>query len=158
SAIFDDALIYKKWIEDELVVCSKAPLGESIDREVISHCQLLCRKEQSPTRQLITGFFQEDTLSYQHFDSLMEVDNATSAIQGIKWSKPDREHPTVAIVSQLAIEDEIKRKELYLARIDGAPMLRNFYIIFDKKKKGDEKLEKIINFLTTLQHTTEQSN
>lgn len=150
SPIFDDALIYKKWIEDELVVCSKTSLGKSIDKEMIGHCQLLCRKEQSPTRQLITNFFKEHGLSYHHFDSLMEVDNSTSAIQGIKWSKPDRKHPTVAIVSHLAIEDELERKELYLSRIEGTPIHRNFYIIY-KKSNNTKKIEEIINYLTTLQ-------
>lgn len=158
SAIFDDTLVYKKWIKDELVVCSKASLGESIDKEMIIHCQLLCRKEQSPTRQLITGFLKEHELSYQDFDSLMEVDNTTSAIQSIKWSKPNKEHPTVTIVSRLAIEDEIERKELYLSRIEGVPIVRNFYIIYDKKRDDSEKLEAIINYLITQQTTTERSS
>ena len=150
SAIFDDALMYTKWIEDELVVCSKTSLGESIDKEVISHCQLLCRREQSPTRKLITNFFKEHGLAYHHFDSLMEVDNATSAIQSIKWSKPDKKHPTVTIVSQLAIEDELKRNELYFSRIDGAPIHRDFYIIHKKNCIDTDKIEKIVNYLTTL--------
>jgi hypothetical protein len=107
---------------------------------------------------LITGFLKEHALSYTHFDSLMEVDNSTSAIQGIKWSKPDREHPTVAIVSHLAIEDEVERKELYLSRIDGTPIMRSFYIIYDKKKKDSDRIAKVVNYLTTLQHATEQSN
>jgi DNA-binding transcriptional LysR family regulator len=148
SAIFDDDLIYTKWKEDELVVCSKTSLGGSIDKEMISHCQLLCRREQSPTRQLITHCLKEHALSYQHFDSLMEVDNTTSAIQSIKWSKPNREHPTVTIVSRLAIEDEVARKELYFSRIEGVPIVRNFYIIYDKKREDTEKIEMIINYLT----------
>ncbi|MDM5270719.1 LysR substrate-binding domain-containing protein [Sulfurovum sp. zt1-1] len=146
SAIFDDALIYTKWIEDELVVCSKTSLGESIDKEMIGQCQLLCRRELSPTRLLITNFFKEHGLSYHHFGSLMEVDNAISAIQGIKWSKPNRLNPTVTIVSRLAIEDELKRKELYFSRINRTPIHRDFYIIHNKKHKDTGKIEKILNY------------
>lgn len=157
SDIFDDTLCYEEWMEDELVVCSKIPLGESIDKEVISQCQLLCRKEYSHTRQLITDFFRENELSYHHFDSLMEIDNATSAIQSIKWSKPDREHPTITIVSQLAIEDELKKKELYHSRINGAPLSRKFYIIYKKKREDTDKREEIIEYLKAWQCTTGQS-
>lgn len=158
SDIFDDSLIYEKWMEDELVVCSKSSLGESIDKEMISQCKLLCRREQSPTRQLITDFFIKHGLSYHHFDSLMEVDNLTSAIQGIKWSRPNREHPTITIVSQLAIEDELKRKELYFSRINGAPLHRNFYIIYDKKSEETEIIEETINYLKTYKSTTQQAS
>ena len=149
SPIFDDALEYKKWMEDELVVCSKAPLGDNIDADKIGRCQLLCRVESSPTRQFITNFFKEQGLSYHSFDSLMEVDNATSAIQGIKWSKPDRESPTVAIVSKLAIEDELEKKELHEARIGGKPMIRNFYLIYDKQDGDSAHVDEIITYLKT---------
>lgn len=158
SAIFDDELIYEKWMEDELVVCSKSALGESIDKDMISHCQLLCRKEQSPTRQLITDFFKEHGLSYHHFDSLMEVDNLTSAIQSIKWSKPNTEHPSITIVSYLAIEDELKRKELYISRFNGAPLRRNFYMIYNKSSEENKMIEEAISYLKTLQSSTEQSS
>lgn len=158
SAIFDDALCYEEWMEDELVVCSKTSLGESIDREKISNCQLLCRQEESPTRQLITDFFSKHGFSYQHFDSLMEVDNTTSAIQSIKWSKPNREHPTITIVSKLAIIDELERKELYISRIEGAPLSRKYYIIYDKKKKDTGKIKEIIEYLQVWQRTTGLSN
>ena len=151
APIFDDDLIYKEWMEDELVVCSKTPLGASIDAEMISRCQLLCRKERSPTRQLIASFFRQQGLSYYNFDSLMEIDNATSAIQGVKWSKPNREYPTVAIVSQFAIEEELKRKELYQARVGGKPIVRYFYLIYGKNKKDDTRIEETAGYLKAWQ-------
>jgi DNA-binding transcriptional LysR family regulator len=153
SPIFDDALVYKEWMEDELVVCSKASLGKSLDEERLSSCQLLCRTETSPTRLIIKDFFQEQGLSYETFDSLMQVDNATSAIQGIKWSRPDEEHPTIAIVSLLAIEEELKRKELYQARIGDKPMIRHFYLIYDKNKAVDSHLEEMIEYLKEWKHS-----
>ena len=158
SDIFDDELCYEEWIEDELVVCSKTPLGESIDREKISRCQLLCRQEESPTRQLITDFFTKHGLMYHHFDSLMEVDNTTSAIQSIKWSKPNRENPTVTIVSKLAIIDEVERKELYLSRINGAPLSRKLYIIYDGRKENSGKIKEVIAYLKAWHASTEHAS
>jgi len=147
SPIFDDALVYKEWMEDELVVCSKVPLHEPLGEEELSHCKLLCRNANSPTRVFITDFFKKLGLSYKTFDSLFEVDNATSAIQGIKWSKPNSEHPTVTIVSQLAIEDELDKEVLYQSRIENKSMIRKFYLIHDKDAKDHSYVEDVIKYL-----------
>jgi len=147
SPIFDDALVYKEWMEDELVVCSKTPLQEPLGEEELSHCKLLCRNENSPTRMFIVDFFEKLGLSYETFDSLFEINNATSAIQGIKWSKPNSDHPTVAIVSQLAIEDELDKEVLYQSRIENKPMYRKFYLIYDKDAKDHSYVEDIIKYL-----------
>ena len=147
SPIFDDALVYKEWMEDELVVCSKIPLHDPLGEEELSHCKLLCRNVNSPTRVFITNFFEKLGLSYETFNSLFEIDNATSAIQGIKWSKPNSEHPTVAIVSQLAIEDELDKKVLYQSRIENKPMYRKFYLIYNKENEDHSYVEDIIKYL-----------
>ena len=147
SPIFDDALVYKEWMEDELVVCSRIPLQDSLGEDELSHCKLLCRNANSPTRMFITNFFEKLGLSYETFDSLFEVDNSTSAIQGIKWSKPNNEHPTITIVSQLAIEDELDKEVLYQSRIENKPMRRKFYLIYDKEDRDHAYVEDIIKYL-----------
>ena len=147
SPIFDDALVYKEWMEDELVVCSKVPLHDPLGEDELSHCKLLCRNINSPTRIFITDFFEKLGLSYETFDSLFEIDNATSAIQGIKWSKPNSEHPTVTIVSHLAIEDELDKEVLYESRIENKPMRRKFYLIYNKKDGDHSYVEDIIKYL-----------
>jgi len=148
SPIFDDALVYKEWMEDELVVCSKMPLESSLSKEKLSHCKLLCRSENSPTRMFIDDFFKTLDLSYDTFYSLVEIDNASAAIQNLKWCKPDNEHPTVAIVSKLAVEDEVGKEILHQARIENRPMMRKFYLIYDKKEDGlNLYVEDIIDYL-----------
>jgi len=148
SPIFDDALIYKEWMEDELIVCSKMPLENSLDKEKLSQCKLLCRNENSPTRMFIDDFFKTQDLSYDTFYSLVEIDNASAAIQNLKWCKPDSKHPTVAIVSQLAVEDELRKNLLHRARIGGKPMMRKFYLIYDRNENEmSAYVEDIITYL-----------
>ncbi|MEA3419129.1 MAG: LysR substrate-binding domain-containing protein [Campylobacterota bacterium] len=147
SPIFDDALVYKEWMEDELVVCSKIPLQDSLGEDELSNCRLFCRNVNSPTRMFISDFFEELGLSYGTFHSLTEIDSATAAIQGIKWSKPNSDHPTVAIVSQLAIEDELDKKVLYQSRIKNKPMYRKFYLIYDNREGNHSYVEDIIKYL-----------
>jgi len=134
SPIFDEELIYKEWMEDELVICSKMPLENPMDEIQLSRCKLLCRHVDSPTRLFIDDFFQQVGLTYNTFYSLSEIDNASAAIQGLKWSKDDKEHPTVAIVSQLSVEHEVGKSLLYQARIKNKPMIRKFYVLYDKKE------------------------
>lgn len=147
SSIFDDDLVYKEWMEDELMVCSLKKLPENLDEEEISHCKLICRRTNSPTRIFINDFFKELGLSYETFYSLSEINNASAAIQGIKWSKPNSEHPTVAIVSKLAVEEELRKDLLHCSRIKNKPMKRKFYLIYDKSEGTPPYMEDIIAYL-----------
>jgi DNA-binding transcriptional LysR family regulator len=147
SPVFDDALVYKEWMEDELVVCSLKQLSKNLNEEELSHCTLLCRNMHSPTRMFINDFFDKMDLSYETFYSLSEIDNASAAIQGIKWSKPNSEHPTIAIVSQLAIENELKKDQLHSSRIKDKAMIRKFYLIYNKSVDTPSYVEDIIAYL-----------
>ena len=147
SPVFDDALVYKEWMEDELVVCSLKQLSKNLNEEELSHCTLLCRNMHSPTRMFINDFFDKMDLSYETFYSLSEIDNASAAIQGIKWSKPNSEHPTIAIVSQLAIENELKKDQLHSSRIKDKAMIRKFYLIYNKSVDTPSYVEDIITYL-----------
>jgi DNA-binding transcriptional LysR family regulator len=151
SPVFDDALVYKEWMEDELIVCSLKALPKNLNEDDLSHYNLLCRNRDSPTRMFISDFFDKIDLSYETFYSLSEIDNASAAIQGIKWSKPNKEHPTVAIVSQLAIEDELKKASLHQSRIKNSPMIRKFYLIYNKSDNEQGYIEDIIHYLQAWQ-------
>ena len=147
SPLFDDSLVYQEWSGDELVICSHKPLTNSLEKDELSDCKLICRKEGSLTRDFISNFLEELDLSYKSFNSLSEVDNATAMIQSIKWTNPNEEHPTIAIVSDLAIEDEVKYNKLYTSRICNKPMKRKFHLIYDKKKISNNQLRLIIDKL-----------
>ena len=145
SPIFDSELVYQEWQGDELIVCSKTKLPKSLNREALAHYKLICRDEASPTRSLIVDFLEKFDLSYESFKSLLEINNATAAIQSVKWSKPNLQNPTVAIVSNLAIEDELKHNELFQSRIYNQPIQRKFYIVTTKANERDPVIKSIID-------------
>jgi len=148
SPIFDNDLVYKEWMEDELVICSLKQLPKSLNEEELSHYKLLCRNTDSTTRMFINDFFKEIDLSYEVFYSLSEINNVSAAIQSIKWSKPNSEHPTtVAIVSKLAIEEELKKDLLHCSRIKNKPMIRKLYLIYDKSEGTPPFVEDVIAYL-----------
>ncbi len=144
SPLEDRELTFKEWKSDELVVCSKAPLSDNFGAEEIASCKLICRPEGTLTRDYVTNFLKNFNLSYNSFKSLLEIDNPTAMIQSIKWSKPNQDNPTIAIVSQLAIESELAYKELYQSQINNTPMKRKFHIVYNKKNSDMETIDNII--------------
>ena len=147
SPLEDKELIFKEWMSDELVVCSKKTLPKNFGAEEIATCKLICRPKGTLTREFISNFLKQSNLSYQSFKSLVEIGNPTAMIQSIKWSKPNIKNPTVAIVSQLAIESELKYNELYQTQINNIPMIRKFHLVYDKKNVNMEYIHKIIAIL-----------
>ena len=144
SPLEDRELAFQEWMSDELVVCSKAPLSDNFGAEEIASCKLICRPEGTLTRDYVTNFLKNFNLSYNSFKSLLEIDNPTAMIQSIKWSKPNQDNPTIAIVSQLAIESELAYKELYQSQINNTPMKRKFHIVYNKKNSDMETIDNII--------------
>ena len=145
SPIFDDALNYREWLGDELIVCSKIELPKSLDRELLSNYKLICREENSPTRAVINNFLEKFDLSFMSFKSLLEINNTTAAIQSVKWSKPNLQNPTITFVSNLAIEDELKHQELFQSRIYNHPIKRKFYIVTHKEREDNPLIKTIID-------------
>ncbi|NEW61625.1 LysR family transcriptional regulator, partial [Sulfurovum sp. bin170] len=130
SPVFDDSLVYREWMEDELVVCSKKQLPSSLSEEDLNRCRIVGRERGSLSRAFIENFLEKQGLSYYDFDSISEVDSPIAIIQSIKWSKPHAPITAVAIVSKLAIEYELKYNDLYESSINNTPIIRKFYILY----------------------------
>ncbi len=147
TPIFDKSLVYRKWLEDELIICSKTPIPEEIGADEIKNYRLIARNPNSITRVAISNFLKKFNLSYQDFKSITEIYNATATIQSVKWSKPNIKNPTVAIVSKIAIKDELKRGDLYIARIKNSPMIRDFYLIYNERDYYNNHIDEIMEIL-----------
>jgi len=128
--VFDNNLVYREWMDDELVICSKKKLPNSLGKDDLSNCRLVSREIGSFSRIFIENFLEEQGLSYDIFDSISEVDNPTAIIQSIKWSKPNAPITAVAVVSKIAIEYELKYDHLYQSSINNTPIIRKLYILY----------------------------
>lgn len=147
SPLFDEALLYKEWIEDELVICSNVELPKNLKKENLANYKLICRREKSITRKIIGDFFEKFDISYQSFKSLSEIDNVTAAVQAVKWTRPNRKNPTITIVSKFVIEDKLRHKELFLSRIGEEAIMNRHYIVYSKNKHKDAYIHDIITQL-----------
>ena len=150
SPVFDNSLVYREWMNDELVICSKKKLPNSLGKDDLNRCRLVSSERGSFSRAFIEDFLEEQGLFYENFDSISEVDNPTAIIQSIKWSKPNAPITAVAIVSKIAIEYELKYDHLYESSINNTPIIRKFYILYREDSEYIDMIKDICEALKPL--------
>jgi DNA-binding transcriptional LysR family regulator len=147
SYIQDDSMIYREWLEDELVVFSNTPIPKVLKTEDLYDFKWICREEGSHTKMIGSDVFEEIGVSCSNFEVLSEVNNTTAVLQTIKRSKKDEGAPVVSIISKHAIADEVQNGELYEARIRGYRMSRHFYIVYSKENKHNAYVDNVVDFI-----------
>ena len=147
SPVMDSELIYREWIEDELVVVSNVPITKLLKTEELYDFDWICRNEGSHTRKIVTDVFEELGLSCKQLNVLSEVSNTTTVLQTIKKSDKNPERPVVSILSKYTIMDEVANGELFESRIRGYTMNRKFYIVYSKENKHNAYVDKVVNYI-----------
>lgn len=145
--IEDVALSCHEWMEEEMVICARTQLPSPLRKEDLNTCKLICANIESVDRTLVDTFFREQDIHRDDFESLVELDNPTAIIQNIKWSKPHEAVTSVAIVSKLAIEYELKYSDLYSTFINNMRMFKKLHIIYRKDSKHIEIIKSICETL-----------
>ena len=149
SPIIDSDLIYREWVEDELVVVSNVPIPKVLKTEELYDFDWICRDEGSHTRKVVAEVFDELGVSCKSFNVLSEVSNTTTVLQTLKKSDRNPEKPVVSILSKYAIQDEVANEELFEARLRGYTMTRKFYIVYSKENKHNAYVDNVVNFILT---------
>ncbi|MBN2767727.1 MAG: LysR family transcriptional regulator [Campylobacterales bacterium] len=147
SPIMDNDLIYREWLQDELVIVSNVPIPKFLQTEDLQTFNWICREETSHTRRMIADVFEELGVSCDTFNILSEVSNTTAVLQGIKKSKKDSKKPVVSIISKYAIADDVKSGMLFESRIRGYNMYRKFFIVYTKDNKRNTYIDNVVDFI-----------
>ena len=147
SPVMDNDLIYREWLEDELVLVSNVPISKIVKTEDLYDFDWVCREEGSYTRKIVAEVFDDLGVSCKSFNVLSEVSNTTTILQTIKKSEKNPEKPVVSVLSKYAIMDEVTNGELFEARLRGYTMTRKFYIVYSKENKHNAYVENVVNFI-----------
>ena len=147
SPVMDNDLIYREWLEDELIVVSNVPIPKVLKTEELYDFAWICRNEGSFTRRVVTEVFDELGVSCKSFNVLSEVSNTTTVLQTLKKSERNPDKPVVSILSKFAVMDEINSGELFEARLRGFTMTRKFYIVYSKENKHNAYVDKVVNYV-----------
>jgi len=147
SPAMDNDLIYREWLEDELVVVSNVPIQKVLKTEDLYDFDWVCRDEGSYTRQIVADVFEELGVSCKSFNVLSEVGNTTAVLQTIKKSDKNVERPVVSVISKYAIMDEVANGTLFEARLRGFTMTRKFFIVYSKENKHNAYVDNVVNYI-----------
>lgn len=152
SPIFEDGVIYREWIEDEIVIFSNQKLPRRVKDEDLQSYKWVCRDPNSHTRKV----FKEnlEAVAFQDCDTfnvVSEASSPTAIVQTVLHS--DKEDvPTCSIVSAHAIEDLVKAGVLFESRLPGIKMKRKLYIAYLKERKYDAFVDNVISYLMTVRN------
>ena len=147
SPIMDNDLIYREWLEDELVVTSNVPIPKLLNTEELHDYRWICREEGSHTRRVLSEVFSELGVSCKSFNVISEVSNTTAVLQTLKRSKKDPEKPVVTIISKYAVADEVAAGTLFEARLRGYTMKRKFFIVYSKENKHNAYVDNVVDYI-----------
>lgn len=147
SPVMDNDLVYREWVEDELMVVSNVPISKALKTEELYELNWICRTEGSHTRRVVTDVFEELGVSCKSFNVLSEVSNTTTILQTLKKSERNPDQPVVSILSRHAVADEIANGELFEARLRGYTMTRKFYIVYSKANKHNAYVDNVVNYI-----------
>ena len=149
SPIFQDGIIYREWMDDELVLVSKTPLPKTVRPDELNSFRWVCREEESHTRQIIKAEFEKVGIDCNLFDMRSIVTSSTAVKQTILKSSVIDGIPTVSIISKHMIEDRVERGELFYARVKGLKITRKLYLAYTKERKSDAFMDSVINYIVS---------
>ena len=148
SPVFKEEVIYREWLEDELVLFSNRPLPKSLKPEELKNYRWICRDEASHTRRLVRELFEELGTECKNLDVLYEVDStATLKTAILKAGVEEDKPPIVSFISRAAIADEVESGKLFESRIRGHRIKRKLYIAYSKERKHDAFIENVVGYL-----------
>jgi len=150
SPVFKDAVIYREWVEDELVVFSNQPLKKTLSAEDLLSFDWICRNEESHTRRLTSEVFEEMGVQCNNFNVIGVLESPTAIKESIMHADKTAERPLVSIMSRHVLKSELENGTLYEARLKNHKIMRNFYIAYMKDRKHDAFVDNVVNFLLSL--------
>lgn len=150
--IANDELIYREWMEDEIVIFSNQKLPSRAKPDDLLSYKWVCRNPDSQTRMLFKDSLDKANFpDCDDFDVTSEVTSATTIVQTVLHAEVDCS-PTVSIVSRNAIDTLLKTGALFETRIGNNKMLRKLYIVYRKDRKHDAFIENVVDYLVKIKN------
>lgn len=150
SPVFRDNIVYREWVDDELVVFSNQLLPKNLKKEDLYTFDWICRDENSHTRKLASEVFDEMGVDCASFSVLGVVASPTAIKETIMRSPRDAKRPIVSVISRHVIKEELEQGTLYEARIKNYKIIRKFYIAHGKERRHDAFIDNVVNYLLSL--------
>jgi len=149
SPVFEDGVMYREWMDDELVLVSRTALPKYVKADDLFSFSWICREDESNTRKVIKKEMEKIGVDCGSFDLRSVVTSSTAVKQTILKSPIIDNVPIVSIISKHMIVDEIARGELFFARVKGLKIMRKLYIAYLKERKIDAFMDSVLSYITS---------
>ncbi|MCK9491973.1 MAG: LysR family transcriptional regulator [Sulfurimonas sp.] len=150
SPVFRDGIIYREWVQDELVLFSNQPIKKQLSAEELFDFDWICRNEDSHTRKLTSEVFEEMGVQCANFNVLAVLASPTSIKESILNADKNAPRPLVSIMSRHVIQSELESGRLFEARLKNYKIERKFFIAYLKERKHDAFVDNVVNYLLSL--------
>jgi len=150
SPIFKEGVIYRAWVEDELVLFSNQPIKKHLNAADLYEFDWICRNEESHTRKLSAEVFEEIGVTCSSFNVIGVLASPTAIKESIVHADKNAERPLVSIMSKHVIKAEVENGTLFEARLKNHKITRHFYIAYLKERKHDAFVDNVVNYLLSL--------
>ncbi|QSZ42537.1 LysR family transcriptional regulator [Sulfurimonas aquatica] len=150
SPVFKDGIVYREWVEDELVVFSNKPLKKQLNADDLMEFDWICRNEDSHTRKLTSEVFEEMGVQCNNFNVLGVLASQTAIKESILHADKSSERPVVSIMSRHVLKTELENGTLFEAKLKNHKINRHLYIAYMKERKHDAFVDNVVNFLLSL--------
>lgn len=150
APLFQDGIIYREWMEDELVLASRSPLPKTVKKEDLMGFSWICREEESHTRKIIHESFEKIDVDCKSFKVRSIVTSSTAVKQTLLKSDISGA-PIVSILSKFIVKDEVEQGILYTAKVKGLKLTRMLYLCYLKDRKHDALVDNVIDYIMNKQ-------
>jgi len=150
SPVIEEGLIYREWVEDELIVVSNKQIKKNLAADDLLEFDWICRNEDSHTRKLTAEAFEEIGVQCNHFNVIGILASTTAIKESIVRADKNSERPLVSIMSRHAVQTEVENGTLFEAKLKNHKMTRKFFIAYSKEKKHDAFVDNVVNYLLSL--------
>ena len=151
SPIIEDGIIYREWLEDEIVIFSNQKLPRKPKSEDLLSYKWVCRDKDSHTKKLFKESLDAANLpDCDTFEVSSVSTSPTTIVQTVLHSSKNSDTITASISSRHAIEDLVKSGILFETRLPGIKMKRKLYIAYLKERKHDAFIENVVGYLSTV--------
>jgi LysR family transcriptional regulator, transcriptional activator of the cysJI operon len=148
SPNFKEGIIYREWMEDELVFFSNTPLPKYIKPSDLKKYAWVCREENSHTRRVMAEVFGELALACsEDFEMRSVLSDSTAVKQTVLKYPVDAKKQVIAVMSRFVIADEVERGVLFEARLKTKKIKRKLYIAYLKQDKHNAFVENVVKYL-----------
>lgn len=146
APIFQEGVIYREWMEDELVIASRSPLPKVVKKEELFEFDWICREEESSTRKIIHESFEKIDVDCKSF-KVRSIVTSSTAVKQTLLKADTSGRPVVSILSRFIVSDEVEQGTLFIAKMKNLKLSRMLYLCYLKDRKHDALIDNVINYI-----------